>query len=180
MKTLKNLFFLSISTLVVATFTSCSKSSDPTPVQKTALDSVKMALTGTWTFKSVTVTQISNGKTGTATDCSKTQLNSAGFSNQNWKNFTPEPTFAYAGSNSNVIINYPCLVGNPSDNASFVITQISKEVFNVQFNDFSFTNLMTFQVNSADTKTSTIKAILISTGSINMSDYTVTYNFTKS
>lgn len=180
MKNLKSLFFLSIFALSVAMF-SCSKSGDPTPTtaQKTALDSVKAALTGKWTFSSVSVHQVSTNKSATTSSCGKSELTSAGFSNQNWKNFTPEPTFTYAGSNSAVTINYPCLTNNPSDAASFVITQVSAKVFNVQFNDIATSNLMTFQINSADTKTSTIKATLSSTGTVSMNDYTATYLFTK-
>lgn len=169
--------------MVVATviLISCSKSGDPAPTQaqKTALDSVKLALSGTWKFSSVTVAQISPSKTATTSTCGKAELSAAGFANTNWKNFTVEPNFKYATSNSNVTIDYPCLSGDPTDAASFVITQVSAEVFNIQFNDIGYINLMTFQIKSSDVKTSNIKATLVSTGTVDMSGYKVTYQFTK-
>lgn len=179
MKIMKKISFLFVFAALAFTFVDCSKSSDPTPAQKTALDSVKSALSGTWKFKSVTVTQTSNSKTGTAVDCGKAQLSSAGFSNTNWQQFTVEPNFTYTGSNSKVTIDYPCLSGDPTDAASFIINQISSEVFNIQFSDIGYTNLMTFQIKTSDIKTSNIKVTLISIGTISMNGYLTTYQFIK-
>lgn len=181
MKNLKNFSLVFLLAVLAFTFSSCSKSGDPTPTpaQKTALDSVKLAMTGTWKFTSVTVVQVSPSKTATTSSCDRTELSTAGFANTNWQNFTGEVNYTYAGSNSNVTIDYPCLSGDPTDAASFVISQVSAEVFNIKFSDLGYDNIMTFQVKSSDVKTSNIKATLISYGSVNMSGYNVTYHFTK-
>ncbi|MBS1559450.1 MAG: hypothetical protein JST69_12075 [Bacteroidetes bacterium] len=176
---MKNSITSLIMAVAVVIFASCSKSSDPTPKQMTALDSVKVAMTGTWKFASVTVTQISPSKSATTYNCGRAELYAANFANMNWKIFTPEPNFTYASSDSKATIDYPCLNNDPTDAASFVITQVSSEVFNIQFNDIGTQNLMTFQVKSSDVKTANIKATLISTGGVSMSGYNVTYQFTK-
>lgn len=179
---MKNSIASLIMVVAIVILASCSKSGDPapsTPAQKTALDSVKAAMTGVWKFTNVTFAQLSPSKTATTSTCGKAELAAAGFANTNWKNFTGEPNFTYASSNSKVTIDYPCLTGDPTDAATFVITQVSSEVFNIEFNDIGTQDLMTFQVKSSDVKTNNIKATLISTGSIDMTGYKVTYQFTK-
>jgi hypothetical protein len=178
---MKNSIASLIMVVAIVILASCSKSGDPAPTQaqKTALDSVKAAMTGVWKFTSVTVAQVSPSKSATTSTCGKAELSAAGFANTNWKNFTGEPNFTYASSDSKVTIDYPCLNNDPTDAATFVITQVSSEVFNIEFNDIGTTDIMTFQVKSSDVKTANIKATLISTGSVNMSGYNVTYQFTK-
>jgi hypothetical protein len=179
---MKNSIASLIMVAAIVILASCSKSGDPAPAtqaQKTALDSVKAAMTGVWKFTSVTVAQISPSKSATTSTCGKAELAAAGFANTNWKNFTGEPNFTYTGSDSKATIDYPCLSGDPTDAVTFVITQVSSEMFNIEFNDIGTTDIMTFQIKSSDVKTANIKATLISTGSVNMSGYNVTYQFTK-
>ena len=80
--------------VAIVTFTSCGdKSTDPQPVVagKTNLEIVKASLVGSWTFKSVKVTELSSGKSATTSTCSQSELIGAKFSNENWKDITPEP-----------------------------------------------------------------------------------------
>ena len=191
MKTMKKLTFLFVFATLVFTFTNCSKSSDPapTPALKSALDSVKANFIGTWTFKSVTVQQVSNGKIGTATDCSKAGLTSAGFTNTNWQNITPEPSFIYSGSNSNVTVSYPCLNngGGLNDASTFDVTQLSANQFQIYSTSTSGAKTtLTFTLNKKDITSTSIKANFVSNGSAPNSGsvcatlgYVVTYQFTR-
>jgi hypothetical protein len=189
MKSLKSLFSIMLVAVVIA-LASCSKSSDPTPAQKSALDSVKASLTGKWAFKSVTVQQISNGKVGTAVDCSKAGLTSAGFTNTNWQNVTPETTFFYAGGTSNeVSVSYPCLNNGAGtiDPSTVTVTQISPTQFQFYTTSTSGAKTtLTFTFNKKDITSTSVKATFVSNGTAPNSGsvcatlgYVVTYQFTR-
>lgn len=175
MKTIKNLSTILVFAVVAFTFTNCSKSDDPTPAQqqqptKTNLEVVQATLTGKWTFKSVTVTQTSSGKSATTSTCERAELASAGFTDVNWKAVSPEPTFTYASDNS-VSVNFPCLSGNPVDsNVKITATQNSDGTILLSIPSEN----VSYIVNVADIKTNSIKVSLI-----NNLGYTSVLEFTK-
>lgn len=174
MKTIKNLSTILVFAVVAFTFTNCSKSDDPTPVQqqqtKTNLEVVKATFAGKWTFKSVTVTQNSSGKSATTSTCERTELASAGFTDTNWKAVSPEPTFTYTSDNQ-VSVNFPCLAGNPTDsNVKITATQNSDGTVLVNIPSEN----VSYIVNVSDIKETSIKASLVNT-----LGYTAILEFTK-
>lgn len=179
MKNLKCLFFLSVVALSVAMF-SCSKSGDPTPTtaQKTALDSVKSAMTGTWKFTSLKVTQVSSGKTASTSNCSKSELSTAGFGNTNYVPVTPEFNYTYGGSTSGTMSNACAAV---STSASVSATLNSDKTVTVTINGGG-TAVHVYNVKSTDISPNTIKATLISDGSTTSSGqgYSVLITFSRS
>lgn len=165
--------------VAIVTMFSCSKKGDPTPAQKTALDSVKLAMTGKWVFKSVTVTQISSGKSATTSTCAQSELYGAGFTNNNWQYFVGTLNFTYNSAASTVNMDTPCTNNNIPVILTFNIIQVSSGVFNIQFSNIGNANYATFQVKSSDLKTSYITATLISWGIGSLKDYLTIYHFTK-
>lgn len=177
--------------MVVATviFISCSKSGDPTPKQMSSLDSVKASMTGTWLFKLATVTEISNNKTGTMVDCSKSGLFSAGFTNTNWESLAGVISFIYSGSVNAVTVNYPCSNNGSgfNDQSTFNISQLTADTF--QFYSTSTSGAkttLTFVIDKKDITPTSIKANLISNGTAPNNGYvsatlgySVIYTFTR-
>lgn len=188
---MKKLMIITMVALMAVTFTNCSKSGDPTPIQaqKTSLDSVKTAMVGTWKFKSVTVQQFGNGKIGTAVDCSKTGLTSAGFTNTNWQSLAGPLTYEYSNSTMNVNVFYPCQNNGAgtTDPSTFNVSQLDTN--NFQFYSTSTSGAkttLTFVINKHDITSTSIKAKLISNGTAPNSGYVsatlgyaVTYQFTR-
>lgn len=169
--------------MVVATMVtiSCSKSGDPTPTQaqKTALDSVKAAMVGTWKFSSMTVKQISSGKSATTSTCGKAELTAANFGNTNWTPVTPEFNYTYktdgSASESNV-----CATGTIS---VIVTTSLNADKSaNVTISDAISKNVLSvYQVQSKNITSTTILANIVSDGSVSAAStgYSVLYKFTR-
>lgn len=168
--------------MVVATVIvfSCSKNDDPTPVQKTALDSVKLAMSGSWKFSNMTVTQISTGKSATTSTCGKTELSTAGFGNSNYVPVTPEFNYTYnsddLASESNVCVNATASV-------KITASLNSDKSVNLTISDPINNNtvLSVYQVKSKNITANTIYVNIISDGSVTAAStgYSVLYKFTR-
>lgn len=165
--TIKSMIFSLFVLMLTVTFTSCGdKSEDPTPVTpKTDLELVKAELKGTFTFKSVTVSK--NNKTATTSVCQKTELNVAGFPDENWKNITPLPNLIF-NTDNNIGYNLPCLNGSPTDNLTWTLLNNNGVI------EFSLSNGRVFTINPDDITTNEVKANLKNTD-----NYIVKYVFTK-
>jgi len=158
MNTFKNLFLISIIALSVSMF-NCSKSSDPSPKQLTALDSVQQALTGTWNFASLTLTQIANGKSKTITSCDKSSMDNF-YSDGNWINYTVEMNYTYVSNTSGSETN-PC-VNNVTANVIYTASQNTDGSINLTVNPGNGTTV--YQVKSKDITPTSIKATMVSNG----------------
>jgi len=163
--------------VLAITFSNCSKSGDPTPsstgpVVVSNLDQVKATLKGVWTFKDVTVTQISTGKSATTSTCAKTELAVAGlFTNTNWKSVTVEPIYTFSGIN-NVSAFYPCLPPSSSQtdpNITWTLIQNSDGTVT-----FTLSQGDTFIINVSDISPNLIKA-----SKVNTLGYVVVNQFTR-
>jgi len=179
MKTLKSLFSILLISFALITVASCGdESTDPTPVKTTAqlnLEKVQASI-GTsmnWTFKSVSVTEITSSKNGKTSDCAKTELKNANFGNVGWRDVTPIMNLKYKTGNY-VDIIYSCSVAD-DPNIKVSIVQDSDTNFTLNIAPFKFT------VNSEDVTTSLIRVTLISNGTLVSSDigYIVVYEFTR-
>jgi len=184
MKSMKTAFSIFMIALILIV-SGCSKSDDPTPsnpggttgktTAEVNLEKVKTSVaSGTWTFKSVTVTQIASSKVATETGCTRSNMTSANFGNTQWQNITPTLDLIYATGN-NVGISFKC-TSNPPFSYPFTITQTADNQFTVEL-----TSAMVFSVNSDDISTSLAKATLISNGTFVSSNlgYKVVYEFTR-
>lgn len=171
---MKNLFAILFVAMISLSFTSCSDDSDPTPVTpptttKTNKEIVQATLVGTWKFDSVRVTEISTGKSAFTSTCTKAELSKSGlFTNDKWKNITPEPNFIYSGS-STVGYNLPCVTGNPTENMTYTVTEKTDKTVDVTLSNGRVFNVIATDV---DTTKKTISASLVNTDG-----YKVYYSF---
>lgn len=166
---MKKISILFAVALFAITFTNCSKSGDPAPTQaqKTALDSVKLAMTGTWKFSSLAVMELSSSKSASTSSCAKTELSSAGFANTNWQKITPEFTFVYGGNTSAAGSN-DCITA--SANYAITATQNSDGTVNITF-DAGGSSAQVYNVKSKAITSNLITTTFISVGGVVSSNY---------
>ena len=171
MKILKNLSFLLVFALL--TISSCKPSDDdPTPTQ-TNLDKVKATLVGTWTFKSVTVTQGSITATTFSgiNECDKIELKNAGFSNDKWIDITPIANYTYL-SDDRVNFSNNCI--SATANLTVTATQNIDNTVTLKFSNGDIYN-----VNINDITFSIIKATYLTFANSSGVGYSVIYQFER-
>lgn len=169
---MKKLSILFVAAILAFTLSNCSKSGDPAPTaaKKTVLDSVKAVMTGTWSFKSLAVMEVSSGKSAVTSSCAKSELASAGFANTNWKSITPEENYTYSTGNAVQQTNN-CATVNIG--LTFTVVQNSDQSVTITFSNGDIYNVITKNIT-----TNSIKAKYL-TGSTT-SGYVVVITFTKS
>lgn len=164
MKTLKFFLALPVLTITVIIFFSCSKNSDPTITPKTALDSVKSAtVTGTWTFSTRTLTQVSTGKSASSSTCDQSVFAASGlFTNGNWLySLAPPFKYVFVGNNQFTTTN-TCASGTVVPALSkLTFAQNSDGSVNVTF-DIGGGSSFTYQIKTADLNQNSIKAVFTS------------------
>lgn len=177
---MKNYILSVIMAVAVVILASCSKN-DPTPTQaqKTALDSVKAAMTGVWKFTSVTVAQISPSKSATTSNCGRAELYTAGFANTNWLLLTPEFNYTY-NSDGTASESNNCFTATAKIKVTPTLN--SDKSVNLTISDAISSNVLTvYQVKSKNITSTTILANIVSDGVVTSagSGYTLLFKFTR-
>lgn len=176
---MKKLSILFVAAILAFTLSDCSTSDPaPTPAQKTALDSVKAVMTGTWKFSSVAVMEISTGKSAATSTCSRDELKVKGlFTNTNWLQLTPEFNFIFNQDGSATMTN-ACIAASSS--AKVTAVKNSDDTVTITI-DGGGTAVQVYKLTSKNTSASSVKASLISDGNFvsATAGYNVVMTFTR-